>query len=84
MYRGVFDHLYYICPMSSFLSVQNHPFEKHDKVYHELTVGLLEDIYQQCNAIKERAEERAKKRKQKALEKKKGVKTIQFEGVEPE
>ena len=80
-YRGKFDHIFYICPMSSFLSVQNHPFEKHERVYHELTVELLEMIFQHCNAIKVRAEERAKKRKRKELEKKKGVKAIQFEEV---
>lgn len=81
MYRGKFHHIYYICPMSSFLSVANHPFAKHDKVYHELTVEILEYIYLELNSIKTRAEEREKKRKQKALEKKKGVKTIQFEDV---
>lgn len=78
MYKGKFHNLYYICPMSSFLSVQRHPFEKHDKVYHELTVELLEDIYQELNAIKDRAEERNQKRKKKALEKKKGTKHHQF------
>lgn len=79
MYRGVFHNIFYFCPMSSFLSVQNHPFEKHDKVYHELTVQNLEEIYQQLNGIKERAEERSKRRKQKALEKKKGVKGVHYE-----
>lgn len=28
-----------------FLSVEKHPFENHDKVYHELTVDLLKEIY---------------------------------------
>ena len=40
--------------MGSFLSVQKHPFESHDKVYHELTTGLLEDIYNQLLEIKEK------------------------------
>jgi hypothetical protein len=44
-YRNIFNNIYYICPSSSFQSVENHPFEKHDKVYHELTVSLLEEIY---------------------------------------
>ena len=43
--------------MSSFLSLENHPFADHDKVYHELTVDLLEDIYQQLIAIKEEEED---------------------------
>lgn len=72
MYRGKFHNLFYICPEVSFLSVKNHPFEKHDKVYHELTVQLLEEIYQFCKAIKDRAEERLQRRKRKAIEKKKG------------
>ena len=43
----------YFCPQSSFLSVLKHPFEKHDKVYHELTVGILMIIYEQLNDLKE-------------------------------
>ena len=42
MYRNRFHNIYYIFPVSSFLSVEKHPFEKHDKVYHELTVSDLE------------------------------------------
>ena len=44
MYRSKFHNIYYICPMSSFLSIDKHPFEKHDKVYHELSVELLQEI----------------------------------------
>ena len=51
-YRGKFNHLYYICPENSFTSVQNHPFQKHDKVYHELSKSTLEEIYQELNSIK--------------------------------
>ena len=43
--------------MSSFLSVQKHPFDGHDKVYHELTVELLESIYTQLCELKETGEE---------------------------
>ena len=57
MYRGIFHNIFYICPSASFSSVQKHPFEKHDKVYHELTVSLLNDIYNQLIAIKEKATE---------------------------
>jgi hypothetical protein len=53
VYRAKFTNVFYICPMSSFLSLEKHPFSEHDKVYHELTVDLLEDIYQQLIAIKE-------------------------------
>lgn len=54
-YRKKFDNIYYITPQSSFLSVEKHPFEKHKKVYHELTVGLLEAIYDELNELKENA-----------------------------
>jgi hypothetical protein len=35
------------------LSVIKHPFEKHDKIYHELTVDILMSVYQQLNNLKE-------------------------------
>jgi hypothetical protein len=42
-YHRKFHHLYYFVPSASFGSVQNHPFARHDKVYHEMTLdGLLE------------------------------------------
>lgn len=56
LYRGKFDNIFYICPSSSFLSVSKHPFQDHDKVFHELTVGLLQDIYDQLIAIKDERE----------------------------
>ena len=42
-YRNKFHNLYYFCPSSSFLSLKNHIFEKHDKIYHELTVSDLNE-----------------------------------------
>ena len=57
LYRSKFHNIFYICPMSSFLSVQKHPFSNHDKVYHELTVELLEGIYSQLCEMKESNEE---------------------------
>ncbi len=51
LYRSKFSNIWYICPMSSFLSVQKHPFDGHDKVYHELTVDLLESIYKHSYVI---------------------------------
>jgi hypothetical protein len=62
MYRGKFDNIFYICPESSFLSAVNHPFKKHDKVFHELTVGLLEEIFQSLVAIKTEKEEKKKRK----------------------
>ena len=43
--------------MSSFLSVEKHPFANHDKVYHELTVEVLDSIYQQLIEINEEEED---------------------------
>ncbi len=53
LYRNKFDNIWLITPESSFNSVQKHPFEGHDKIFHELTVGLLESIYNQLVEIKE-------------------------------
>ena len=53
LYRSKFHNIFYICPMSSFLSVQKHPFSNHQKVYHELTVEVLEGIYHQLLEMKE-------------------------------
>ena len=57
VYKKKFHHIYYFCPSSSFLSVAKHPFEKHDKVYHELTADALDDIKEELTSIKEDREE---------------------------
>ena len=51
-YRNKFHNLFYFCPEASFLSVIRHPFEKHDKVYHTLTVDILTGIYEQLCDLK--------------------------------
>jgi hypothetical protein len=56
-YRSKFHSIFYICPNASFSSIEKHPFSDHDKVYHELTVSILEGIYDQLNDIKENSEE---------------------------
>lgn len=56
-YRRKFDNIYYVCPMSSFLSVQNHPFAEHDKVSHDLTLDYLCDLYKTLNEMKEEDDE---------------------------
>jgi len=63
MYRGKFHNIYYFCPEASFLSVQKHPFDKHDKVYHELSVPHLEAIYQELLIKKEEATKEDEKKK---------------------
>lgn len=54
-YKKKFDNIYYFCPMVSFTSVKNHPFKKHDKVYHDFTVSALSEIY---NELEEKKEEK--------------------------
>ena len=54
-YRGKFDNLYLITPESSFTSLQKHPFENHEKVYHELTYNILDDIYEEIMSLKRQA-----------------------------
>jgi hypothetical protein len=54
-YRGKFDNLYLITPESSFLSLQKHPFANHDKVFHELTYDVLNNIYDDILELKKEA-----------------------------
>lgn len=56
-YHRKFHNLYLFTPSISFLSVQNHPFEKHDKVYHELTRDALEELYSELKDRKEAYDE---------------------------
>jgi len=86
-YRSRFNNIYYFCPISSFLSVDKHPFEGHDKLYHELTVGTLEAIYQELIAMREEYEQYLEKKKMKRKTKGKGknkITTVGIEDVEPE
>lgn len=57
VYKKKFHHIWYFCPSSSFLSVEKHPFEKHDKVHHELTTESLDEIREELTRIKEEREE---------------------------
>jgi hypothetical protein len=54
LYKHKFSNIFYVCPQSSFLSVANHPFEKHDtsRIYHELNDDVLNDIYSELKEIK--------------------------------
>lgn len=63
-YRSIFDNIYYFCPESSFSSVQNHPFKKHDKIYHELNVDVLQQVYAELNSKKSDATKEKEKKVQ--------------------
>lgn len=52
-YRGKFDNIFLFTPLTSFLSVHKHPFEKHERVYHDLECEDLEEIEDELLAIKE-------------------------------
>jgi hypothetical protein len=52
-YHKKFHNLYLFTPAISFQSVAHHPFEKHDKVYNELTRDSLEDLYAELKDRKE-------------------------------
>ena len=54
-YRKKFDNIYLFTPRSSFLSVEKHPFETHDKVYHDLSIPILNTIYEELNDLKQNA-----------------------------
>jgi hypothetical protein len=49
--------------MSSFLSVQKHPFDGHDKVYHEFTVDILEQLFLVLSAYKDESTKDVEKKK---------------------
>ena len=51
-YKNKFNHIYLITPESSFLSVKNHPFKDHIKVFHDLNSYTLENIYNELVEIK--------------------------------
>jgi len=81
LYRGRFNNIYYICPVSSFLSVEKHPFEKHNKVYHDLTPSILDTIYNELVAKKEAYVEYLEKIKNKKNKKNKKS-NEKIEGIE--
>jgi len=56
-YHRKFHNLYLYTPSISFLSVKDHPFEKHERVYHELTRDGLEELYDELKSRKEDREE---------------------------
>lgn len=51
-YNKKFHNLYYFCPASSFDSVANHPFKDHDKVYHEISMDILNELNDELKEIK--------------------------------
>ena len=54
-YRKKFDNIYLFTPRSSFLSVEKHSFETHEKVYHDLCIPILTSIYEELNDLKQNA-----------------------------
>ena len=52
-YRKKFDNIYLFTPRSSFLSIEKHPFADHPKVYHDLSIAILNDIYEELNDLKQ-------------------------------
>ena len=65
LYRNKYHNLFYFCPLASFLSVDKHPFEKHEKVFHELNVPILDAIYHELVALKDNREKKKDKKKNK-------------------
>lgn len=51
-YRSKFDNIYLITPESSFLSLVKHPFQNHEKVYHDFNSIVLESIYAEILDLK--------------------------------
>ena len=57
VYKKKFHHIYYFCPSSSFASIKDHVFAKHDKVYNELEADTLEEIKNDLIERKENIED---------------------------
>lgn len=55
LYRYKYDNIYYVCPESSFLSVEKHPFKDHDKIYHDLDASVLNSIKGELDGIKKQS-----------------------------
>jgi hypothetical protein len=69
-YRNKFHNIFYFCPESSMCSLSSHPFKSHDKVYHDLSVSKLEEIYQELVSKKiEVSDKKKKKTKRKTKSK---------------
>ena len=64
-YRNVFHNIYYFCPAASMASLAKHPFEAHDKVWHELDVPTLEQIYHELVSFRVDKKKEIEKKKQK-------------------
>jgi len=60
-YRNKFHNIFYICPAVSFSSVADHPFALHEKVWHELTVPILQEIYDQLAVTEPTEKKKGKK-----------------------
>lgn len=56
-YRNKFHNVFYIVHEASFSSVVNSPFKAHDKVYHDLTVELIEEISEKLEGMKLESED---------------------------
>ena len=64
-YRNVFHNIYYFCPAASMASLAKHPFENHDKVWHELDVPTLEQIYNELVSFRIDKKKDIEKKKKK-------------------
>ena len=62
MYKKVFNNIFYFCPSASFNSVEKHPFEKLENIYHSLDVPTLQEIY---DILVSKKEESTKKKEKK-------------------
>jgi GTPase SAR1 family protein len=52
LYLKKYHNIFFICPESSYLSVADHPFNDHDKIYHDFSDALLYDIFTTLDEIK--------------------------------
>lgn len=56
MYKRAFHHVYLVMPPNSLASLDMKAFQKHDKVYEELTFETLDKIHERAKASSEEGE----------------------------
>ena len=57
VYRKVFDRVFLMIPETSLQSIsERHPFRRHERVYTDISIDILDDIEEQCKEVKEDGE----------------------------
>jgi hypothetical protein len=67
VYRGIFDDLFYFVSDVSFRSLEAHPFQNHEDIYHELSFANLNNMYSRLLGSKQQFDEDTEKWEKKDM-----------------